>query len=338
MRKIRLGLYLEDQEYGERFTSCLMKHYQDRLELHLFTEEQAAVHACAGLDGMLLSGWREAYENMLHKLPIIVLCDREEEEESREGEVFFVDKYQEVNKIVDEILRHVGEEIQDVRRNGRIGQKLQSFAVYALAENEYQMPFAVTLASIMSEHEKVLLLDLQENSGLSQLLGEDQEAGLEELLVMAESGKYSRARMMGCIAHLDNIDVACCVCNTECLCEAQAESYRRLQQMLMQDMGYTTIIMNMGSRFVGFFETLAGCDSIFLMKSRGGLGQWREKEFVIELQKHMNVDPQEHIRSVEIPRVAVPMISCERLVEQWKWNELGDSLRRMMPGVMAVGS
>ena len=64
MRKIRLGLYLEDQEYGERFTSCLMKHYQDRLELHLFTEEQAAVHACAGLDGMLLSGWREAYENM----------------------------------------------------------------------------------------------------------------------------------------------------------------------------------------------------------------------------------------------------------------------------------
>ena len=96
MRKIRLGLYLEDQEYGERFTSCLMKHYQDRLELHLFTEEQAAVHACAGLDGMLLSGWRDAYENMLHKLPIIVLCDREEEEESREGEVFFVDKYQEV--------------------------------------------------------------------------------------------------------------------------------------------------------------------------------------------------------------------------------------------------
>ena len=101
MRKIRLGLYLEDQEYGERFTSCLMKHYQDRLELHLFTEEQAAVHACAGLDGMLLSGWRDAYENMLHKRPIIVLCDREEEEESREGEVFFVDKYQEVNKSVD---------------------------------------------------------------------------------------------------------------------------------------------------------------------------------------------------------------------------------------------
>ena len=27
MRKIRLGLYLEDQEYGERFAGCLMNHY-----------------------------------------------------------------------------------------------------------------------------------------------------------------------------------------------------------------------------------------------------------------------------------------------------------------------
>ncbi len=50
--------------------------------------------------------------------------------------------------------------------------KLQVLAVYSLAENEMQLPFAVTLSSILSENEKVLLLDLQENSGLSQLMGE----------------------------------------------------------------------------------------------------------------------------------------------------------------------
>lgn len=338
MRKIRLGLYLEDQEYGERFAGCLMNHYQGRLELHLFTEEQTALHSYAGLDGMVLSGWKESYADLQHKLPVVVLCDDEEEGELQEGALFFVDKYQEVNKIVDEILRHIGEEIKDVQQNGRIGQKLQTFAVYSLAENEYQMPFAVTMASIMSEREKVLLLDLQENSGLSQLVGEGKEAGLEELLVMAESGKYSGARMAGCVEHLDNIDVVCPVCNTECLCEAQAETYRKLLQILAQEMGYTTIIMNMGSRFVGFFEILADCEGIYLVKSRGGLGQWREKEFRAELEKHANVDAQKHIRGVELPRVAVPMISCERLVEQWKWNELGDSLRRMIPGVMSVGS
>ena len=338
MRKIRLGLYLSDREYGERFTGCLMNHYRDRLELHLFTELEAAKASCAALDGMVLSDWGDEYESIVQQLPVIVLYDSEEVGGMQEGEVFFMDKYQEVNKIVDEILRHIGQEIRDVQQNGRIGQKLQTFAVYSLAENEYQMPFAVTLASIMSEQEKVLLLDLQENSGLSQLLGEGKEAGLEELLVMAESGKYSKSRMVSCVEHLDNMDVVYPVCNTECLCEAQAKTYQDLLQILAQEMGYTTIIMNLGSRFVGFFDMLAACESIYLVKSRGGLGQWREKEFREELEKHMHADPQEHIRGVELPRVAVPMISCERLVEQWKWNELGDSLRRMMPGVMSVGS
>lgn len=338
MRKIRLGLYFGDREYGDRFSACLMNHYQDRIELHLFTEPEAAKKGCGGLDGILLSEWEESYDAIAQQIPCMVLYDSEAGAQIQEGEVIFVDKYQEVNKIVDEILSHIGEEIRDVQQHGRIGQHLQMFAVYSLAENEYQMPFAVTLASIMSEREKVLLLDLQENSGLSQLVGDGKEAGLEELLVMAESGRYARGRMLNCIEHLDGIDVVCPVNNTECLCEAQAQNYRNLAQTLAQEMGYTTIILNMGSRFVGFFEILAECESIYLVKSRGGLGQWREKEFRQELEKHMNADPQQHIRGIELPRVAVPMISCERLVEQWKWNELGDSLRRMVPGVMSVGS
>ena len=34
---------------------------------------------------------------------------------------------------------------------------------------------------------------------------------------------------------------------------------------------------------------------------------------------------------IQLPLVASPVVSCERLVEQWKWNEFGDSIRRMMP-------
>ena len=115
MRKIRLGLYLRDREYGERFTGCLMNHYRDRLELHLFTELEAAKASCAALDGMVLSDWGDEYESIVQQLPVIVLYDSEEVGGMQEGEVFFVDKYQEVNKIVDEILRHIGQEIRDVQ-------------------------------------------------------------------------------------------------------------------------------------------------------------------------------------------------------------------------------
>ena len=63
-----------------------------------------------------------------------------------------MDKYQEVNKIVDEILKQIGEEIKNA--SGGVEQKLQVLAVYSLAENEMQLPFAVTLSSILSETKK----------------------------------------------------------------------------------------------------------------------------------------------------------------------------------------
>ena len=82
-----------------------------------------------------------------------------------------------------------------------------------------------------------------------------------------------------CIRDRDRTDVVYPLGNTECLCEVKNLTYQKLFQILAQEMNYTTIVLNLGSRFMGFFELLGSCQKIFLMKSRGGLGQWREKEF-----------------------------------------------------------
>ena len=198
MRRTRLGLCIGDREYGDRFTSCLMNHYRDQLELHMFSQKEALQENWKTLDAIVLSDDLAGENRIECEIPQIYLFDGNEnvDKEVEKG-VVFVDKYQEVNKIVDEILKQIGEEIKNA--SGGVKQKLQVLAVYSLAENEMQLPFAVTLSSILSENEKVLLLDLQENSGLSQLMGEFYSSGMEELLVMAESGKYSKSRMVSCI-------------------------------------------------------------------------------------------------------------------------------------------
>lgn len=341
MKRVRLGLCIGDPEYGNRFTSCLMNHYRDELELHIYTEAEKLIEAGDCFDAVLFSDCQGQLDVKGIAVPVIYLGDEQEDVgKITEGGVCLVDKYQEVNKIVDEILKQIGEEIKNVKESGCLQKMPQILAVYSLAENEYQLPFAVTLASILSEKDKVLLLDLQENSGLSQLMdcdSDDTAMGTEELFLMAESGTYTKGRMVSCIGHLDKTDVAYPVCNTECLCEVQNETYQKLFHMLAKEMDYDTIILNMGSRFVGFFELLGGCREIYLMKSRGGLGQWREKEFSAELERHKAVNWKESLREIQIPLVASPMVSCERLVEQWKWNEFGDSIRQMMPEVMSVG-
>lgn len=338
MKRVRIGLYMGDWEYGDRFTGCLMNHYREQLELHIYTEAESLWQDEAEYDVILLSDYDGEIGEKGKRIPVVYLYDREEQGEDWQKEgVYLVDKYQEVNKIVDEILKQVGEEIKNVCQNGCIGGKYQVLAVYSLAENEYQLPLAVTLASILSEKERVILVDLQENSGLSQLLECDSGAGLEDLLVMAESGSFSRGRIVSCIGHLDRTDVVYPVHNSECLCEAQNATYQKLLRFLGQEQNYSTVILNMGSRFVGFFDLLAGCQNIYLMKSRGGLGKWREKEFLDEVEKHADGEWEEKIREIEIPPATSPKITCERLVEQWKWNEFGDSIRRIVPRVTAVG-
>lgn len=336
MKRVRLGVYIPDREYAERFTGCLMKHYRQQLELHIYTEKEALQAAAGGLDVILMEPC--GLENAGISCPIVCLGDEESQVRpgTEEGCVQMVEKYQEVNRIVDEIMRQIGDEVRGVQHSDKI-ERVRMFAVYSLSENEYQMPLAVTLASILSERERVLILDLQENSGFSQLVGERQGQGLEELLVMAESGRFASGQMVSCIGHIEQADYVYPVKNTECLCEAEGTVYQSLIRVLAREMGYQTVILSLGSRFVGFFELLNECQEIYLVKPRGGLAQWRQREFLGELEAHGMEFAGERLHEVALPVLTSPAISCERLVEQWKWNEFGDRIRSMMPGVMACG-
>lgn len=335
MKRVRLGVCMADQEFMDRLTGCLVKHYRQQLELHMFTDISMLWATAANVDVALVEGQDLSRGKPTSDCPVVCLCDAEMPEER--GGVYFVEKYQEVNKLVDEIMRHIGEEIRNVTQTGSLPVRARTIAVYSLSENEYQLPLAVTLASILSEQERVLLLDLQENSGLSQLVLDQPEAGLEELLVMIEGGKVSQNRMGACIGHLDRLDYVYPAGNTECLCETSAATYRQLIGVMSREMGYDTVILNMGSRFVGFFEVLEESQAIYLLKSRGGLGRWRQKEFMEEMERHGRMQLAQRIQEIEIPVAVGSAMSCERLVEQWKWNDFGDSIRRTMPEVMSCG-
>ena len=358
MHKIRLATLIEDEEYQKRFVHCLMNYYRDQFEIAIFSGiDQWVENQDRSYDVLILADLDADHEFIRTQSkrghPVLYLVDTENEQDkellgnqnldslkNEDGGICFVDKYQDVNEIVSEILKHIGEEIQEVQKTGVLPVKTRITAVYALTENEYQLPFAITLASILGEKEHVLLLDLQENSGFRQLTGNDAGMGLEELLVMAEADSFSNTRMRDCIGKLDKIDYVYPVSNTECLCEANASAYLKILQMLQQEMEYGAIILNLGSRFQGFFEVLNHCQDVYLMQRRGGLCQWREYEFMEELHRKGYEQLEGKLHRMELPILTNAVASCERLVEQWKWNEFGDLIRKTISeasGVMQVG-
>jgi len=269
MKKIKVGICIEDPEFERRFTNCLIRKYSGKLELNLFTGLDQFISAEKEDFDIVLMGdcvelvneeefWQEIKaisEQISKKIVYLVDLDEFPMELVEEGDVIVIEKYQEVNQIVDEILRQVGSEIRDMKKYGEIKEKTKVLAVYSLTENEFQLPFAVTLASILGEKHKVLILDLQENSGFTQLLPSSNSLGLEELVVMAESGKYSYGRLVSCIGHMEKADYVYPMTNTENICEMNSDTYLKLIQMICNEMDYQIIIINLGARFIGFFCT-----------------------------------------------------------------------------------
>lgn len=345
MHKVKIAVCVEEQEYRNRFVRCLIKHYREQVELHIYDSgKQLLKEGISNQELCLFSGEREMLFALSQVCPVPLIClydskefPQEAVDGKMEGGIYFVEKYQEVNNIMEEVLTHISDEVRSIRQTGHIPDRTKLMAVYSLSDNEYQLPFAATLGAILGDAQKVLLVDLQENSGFSQIMDQDGVMGMEEVLLMAEEECFSKNRISSCIGHKNGMDFIYPMVNTECLCEVNAAIYLKMFAMLSEEMDYQVLILNLGTRFQGFGEILNHCSQIYLMKKNGGLGQWREYEFMEELKRKGYSGVLERMISVELPLSTYPIASFERLIEQWKWSELGDMIRGMTSQVAVIG-
>ena len=332
MEKVRIGVYIEDRAYKDRFIRYLLKHCKDKIELYVYTEPEKLAEDQPNVSVLLTDS---TYWDDLNK-PVICLVEEQSERKERGSNVYCVDKYQDANNLVEQIMSRVGEEVKLLQRDGNLNMGTRIVAVYSLADCQFQLPFSLMLTSILSEKEKVLMVDLQENSGLSKLSHVAEENNLEDLLVMSQTERVSVSRINACIGHLDRGDYVYPVENTERLCEIDQQLCNSMIQMLCSTLDYDVIVLNMGVRFKGFFDVMNRCSDIYLVQKNGGLSQWREYEFLQEISRRGYRGVADRIKKIE-PPIVTTALSYEKLVETWKWNDFGDKVRAIAQGVGCAG-
>ncbi len=336
MKKTRLGIISDDKVYETRLVRFIMNHYSSQIDVYEYTDK-SLLTGKEGLDALLYCGEYDDVGNIPIR-PVAVLVDLEAAHEGQQEEgIYIVEKYQEVNKIIEEVLGHISAEVRQVRDAGQLVARTRIFGVYSLSENDYQLPFTAMLGNIVSESRKAIVIDVQENSGLRKSLNIQSQKGLEELIVMIENDRFSRNLFSECIVHEGKLDYIYPVMNTESLCEISSAAYIKMLQLISQEMGYDCIVINFGSRFQGFYEVLNICSQIFLIQKQGGLGQWREYEFIEDINDRGYKNMLEKVIKIEPPIVAMPVESCEKIVEQWKWTEFGDMIRGLSVGAVQLG-
>lgn len=325
MEKVKLAICIGDEIYQQRFVKCLMNHYREQYELHVF--------------GTLSELIRE--NNRQYGGFILGECNLEEigwDEERKEKTLILSEenKYQEVFKIVEALEIQLGNKKLEGRQPKEFQKKV--FGIYSLTIPHVQIPFGAVLASILGEQEKTILIDLQTNSGLNMLQEEaGLQLGMEDLMAIATSGSYTKGRLLSAIRHHQSWDYVYPVKNSACLLEATGEVVQRMVELLVSELGYETVIINFGGATAEMDKVIALCDTCFFLYSRGDVGIWREKQFVEEIERRGKEDVLNRIHRMEIPSISSGDGGWEKVADQWKWGSMGDGLRKLIREESALG-
>jgi hypothetical protein len=327
---------MEEGEYLRRLSGCLINHYRGCMEIHIFTDVgQIKAANITEYTGFLIGDFDLDMPELLSipRKKILYLQDALEEqvedgakELQEEGLIYRMSKYEEVPKIVDMLGMLAGnKELAINSHGGASGTNI--YGVYSLSLPQLQLPFLMALADLLAEKKRVLVIDLQENSGLAA--EEASPSGLEDVMAMVKSQKYTRGRMISAIGHCKQWDYIYPARNSECLSEGDYELYRSLIQIMEREMHYDVIILNFGMRFLGFFQLMWECKECFLLEEQDKNG-WREGAFYEEIAKRKGKDGKNPLIRMEVPSVVEQDATPQSLARQWLWNEPGELLRNIL--------
>lgn len=327
MNKPRLAICMKDLEYQARFVNCFMNHYKNLYELHVFTqldqlnEENPLEYAVIITSEYTIEDMRNFVER--GEVILNLMEDFVEKKDALVETFICTEKYQEVYKIAEMIELLTADKIHP--QNTILGKQFEKIGIYSLTQEAYQIPFTALLGRIYGEQQKVLVLDLQNYSGLRE-----QEAfsmGLEDLLSVVTTGNYSKSRILECIRHEADWDYVCSVQNNQCLAEGSKELYGALIELLVQELGYQKIIINFGSAFLGQLDMMEQCQRIYMLCGKEPGGCWREEVFSKELARLERGTLLQKLQKIEIPQNSSREVNWRALVEKWNWGHMGEYFR-----------
>lgn len=318
--KIRLAICLEDEVYKERLVRCLMRHYKEQYEFHVYPVFSELMEAKESVfDGYILEKAAQGETELPEKILAKALCLEEE------------DKYKEVYKLMEEVealLSNQGVSFAAAQKG-----KPMVIGVFSMELPTLQLPFAAMLSDILGEKKKTFFLDLQEYSGFLS----EGELGMEDMLAMAKTGNYTKGKERLAIGHDENWDYIYPMKNARCLLEAADENISNLVERLETEWGYEAIVINLGALVSSEKKVWSVCDKSYLLCSGKNTKTWREIQFTEEFERRGEDDVLHRIQRMEIPAVSCTGDDWKKLAKQWRWGELGNLVRNTVMGEEIVG-
>lgn len=351
MKQLTVAVCDVDAAYLNQFAAYVRNHEEDNFVIHTFTRLEAFMQGLLQqkYDLILIGQGFEAAKEGLGSYDVPVLYLQEEVEVADAAGLFVAEttdygkhkeksilKYQSAEAILHEMyMMCEKEEVLSLQENGETFSGVEIIGVYSPIQHEMQVPFSVTMASLLAEKKKVLYLNLMECSGLLEIFQWEGERDLGDLLVKVHQNRLTEEGVRQVLYQCGGLFYIPPARNPENIYEICDKEYETLLSFLEQRMDFEVIVIDFGSMFAGFSELLSHCKKIDCLMKSGPFFECKKELFLQYIQSFRQEKMAERIQMLYLPYSATQVVPTGGLLDQFKWSELGDLIRNHLYGAIA---
>ena len=306
-----------EEEYAQLMTEFLKKNRELPWKIHTYTSVQELVKEEKG-DLELLVVSESAYCEEVQELEASRTVVLSESGVMRWENVFYVDKYQQAEDVLKELIQ-VYMEIADTRLPKlRKSSNITFIGNYSPVRRAMQTSFALTMGQILAKEHTTLYLNFEHYAGIAELRPDMQTSDMADLLYFLKADKEKfRLRLQSICKRMGNLDYIPPMKSGRNLLSITAAEWMELFQRI-EDMGeYEYVILDLSESMQGLFEILRMCKVVFTLTKEDRIARSKLLQYEQLLSLYEYEDVLEKTRRLKLPHI-------QRLPEELEQLTRGD--------------
>ncbi|MDE6960631.1 MAG: hypothetical protein K2P27_07205 [Lachnospiraceae bacterium] len=302
MKNTRLWIADSDASYADAFREYvnLKKSYLFQVRMCTRKEQLREALSEEEIEILLISAtWYEDLKDSIRNECVILLSEGGLPKELHRYPAVY--KYQSVENILREIMYYYSDQEEEEEYCTGVLKDNKVIGVYAPSGGIRKNKFAITLGQILAEERNVLYLNLEECSGLSELMG-GNHWNLSDLIYYLRQKKSSFLyRLNSMVQKLDRMDyIPSCESYTDFV-QITTEEWQRLLYLIRTQSTYDVLILDLGILAGHSVDLLRQLTGLYVPAEQDLISQGRFRQWQRYMQVSDAMDVLEKVQRLELP-------------------------------------
>lgn len=262
-----------EEEYAQLMSEFMKKRKNLPWELHTYTNVQDMLSMeKSGIEMLVVA--EAAYKPELQAMNPGRFVILNESGVMKWEDLFYVDKYQEAEEIVKQLLG-IYMEIADIQLPAlRTNRRTVFIGNYSPVRRCMQTSFAITMSLLLAEKHTTLYLNFEHYAGSGELLPDMQTLDMADLLYFlnAQKDKF-RLRLQTILKHRGKLAYIPPMKSGQNLLAVTAAEWMELLQKIEELEEYEYVILDLGESMQGLFEILRLCTRVYTLTKEDRIAQ-----------------------------------------------------------------